>query len=164
MALITARIQPIDAFSSSTKPVKIVLPKDQKDFATMVSIDYDETSGSPGNITHDWKETEIWFQADRKQCLYIALASLDMGSNNSPRFHVHKIKSPAAVSSVHYVDGKVWKKFGIIQEEFPSGTLMIRIEFEMERNTGAEKVELIVMDTVTGTPFSVDPLVGNDPP
>ncbi len=164
MAVITARIQPIEAFSSTGKPVKIVLPEGQKDFATMVSIDYDETDGSPVKVTHDWKETEIWFQAAPKQYLYIALASFDMGNNNSPRFHIHKIKSPAAVSSVHYLDGKIWKKFGIIQDEFPSGTMMIRIELEMERKTGAEKVELIVMDTVNVTPFSVDPLVGNDPP
>lgn len=164
MALITARIQPIAAFSSAEKSVKIVLPKDQKDFATMVSIDYDETAGDGTPPGHDWKETEIWFQSNPKQCLYIALASLDMGNSNSPRFHIHKIKSPAAVNSVHYLDGKVWKKFGMIQEEFPAGTLMIRIELEMARNTAAEKVELIVMDTIDGTPFSVDPLVGNDPP
>lgn len=164
MALITARIHPIATFSSAAKSVRIVLPEGQKDFATMVSIDYDETANGGTPPRHDWKETEIWFQSGPKQCLHIALASLDMGSNNSPRFHIHKIKSPAAVNSVHYLDGKVWKKFGMIQEEFPVGTIMVRIELEMERNTSAEKVELIVMDTIDGTPFSVDPLVGNDPP
>ncbi len=127
----------------------------------MISIDHNPVAPG-GTTTYEWKETEIRYRADGPQSLYIALAPFDDDDTGSPRFYIYNIKIDGPSTSVHYIDGTVWKPFkgGF----FPPGTYMIRIKLNMPRNGNDDKVIVYVYDTVAKEPINCDPLVGNDPP
>lgn len=161
MSLFRFSIKPAIIQPVAQKEVKIDVPEGETNFATMVSIDHDESTG-PDVPSHVWKETEIRFHADPYQYLYIALASFDDGINGMPRFFIRNYQTNGPVISVHHIQNQIWKKFN--GGYFPEGTLMIRIAFDMPRTSADDKLTLFVKDTVADKEFNIDPLVGNDPP